>query len=68
MPCPGCGHACATILPYRVGVTAELTLPRRIAVIVLGPIVGGGLGGLLLGEITAFPVTLRRDVARRSRS
>lgn len=90
IPCPGCGHRCATILPYRVGwmeallwkVYALLSVPLsvwialtgdwepvwRIAIVILGPLVGGGLGGFLLGKITAFPVTLIRDARKRSRA
>lgn len=90
VPCPGCGHRCATILPYRVGwmeallwkvyalasipiavwwaVTGDMATSLRVLVVVLGPLVGGGLGGFLLSKITAFPVTLLRDVGRKSRS
>jgi len=86
--CPGCGHECPTILPYRVGwmesllwkVLAALSLPLcaaaawlgdwdptvRVLILIAGPPVGGGLGGLILSRLLAFPLTVLRD-ARRGR-
>ncbi len=53
VPCPGCGHQCATILPYRVGwmeallwkVYALLSVPLSVWVAVTG---GYGLAGTVL--------------------
>lgn len=85
--CPGCGHDCATILPYRVGWMEALlfkslliaSVPLSVAVALLlewdtatrwlilglGPVVGGGIGGLLLSRLLGFPLTLLRDGRRR---
>jgi hypothetical protein len=85
--CPGCGHRCGTIVPYRVGwmeallhkLFAILSVPVSVyialagghppvitvAILVLGPVVGGGLGGLILGKLLGMPLTLLRDTRRR---
>jgi hypothetical protein len=34
----------------------------------LGPLVGGGLGGFVLSKLLGMPLTLLRDVRRRSRA
>lgn len=85
--CPGCGHACGTIVPYRVGwmeallhkvfaiasvpisfyvaLAGEYELAWQVGILVGGPLVGGGLGGLILGKILGMPLTLFRDTRRR---
>lgn len=37
-------------------------------ILVLGPLVGGILGGFLLSRLTAFPITVIRDASRRRRT
>ena len=39
----------------------------RLAIALLGPLVGGLLGGFVLSKLTAFPVTVLRDASRQRR-
>jgi hypothetical protein len=51
-----------------VALSGEHSALVTLAIVVLGPLVGGILGGFLLSRLTAFPLTLLRDASRRRRS
>lgn len=51
-----------------IALSADVDAAWRVAILVGGPPVGGGLGGYLLSRLTAFPVTVVRDATRKSRS
>lgn len=51
-----------------IGLTADVDAAWRVAILAGGPLLGGGFGGYLLSRLTAFPVTVLRDAARRSRT
>jgi hypothetical protein len=48
-------------------ITLDVPLAWRFGIAVLGPLVGGGLGGLLLGKLLGMPITIVRDARRKRR-
>ena len=51
-----------------IALRGDHTTLARVAIAVVGPLVGGLLGGFVLSKLTAFPVTVLRDASRRRRA